>query len=839
MNDFNIKIYPPLIGAIIDISHIPDVVFADKLVGDGVAIEPFENKIYAPMDGIIKSIHKAKHAITILHETGIEILIHIGLDTVGLNGDGFKLNISANDKVKRGDVMGELDIDLISMKAKSLISPILITDMHNYALNKSIEKFTTINTPIFTITKIDTSNTKAKLPHPKTPLIKSTPIIIKNKNGIHARPAAIISREAGLYDTEVLLEKDDKKVNAKSVTSIFSLSINQNDVIYIHASSQNIINKLTAIINDSIEEIENIKPISNQLINNTEKIENNKYFGMIASNGLCIGKLVKFDEIDFQFETDISNSPQDRAQEHNKLTNAIDIVITQLEQKINSFHTKDKVSRDILSAHLAILKDPELLNKIKDIINNNKTAECAVSETIRQECEVLHKTKNLLLMERATDLKDIKRQILLAMNTKIIQTKHSYDTPSILMAHELTPSDMLNLDDNIVGLISIKGGITSHVAILARAKQIPLLISVHPSVLNLNISSEVVLNGMDGYLDISPSIDEISAIKNTINEKMEVERINNQNAQKPAITKDNVMINCLANIMNVDDKNLLQESGADGVGLFRTEFLYMNHRGEPTLDTQCEIYTSIANTLNGKPFIIRTLDAGGEKPISYLKVSSEINPALGIRGIRLSLEYPEVFIKQLTAILQTNKPSIKIMLPMISTIEEYHETKELINSIIEKHSIKTKYELGVMVEVPSVALLSEIFASDVDFFSIGTNDLTQYTLAIDREHPKLSIKADHLHPAVLRNIQLVVKGASKHNKPVSVCGMMASDKTAIPVLIGLGIRSLSMSINLIPSNKALIRTLNHKECTDIANKCLDMSTAKMVRDYINSHYKNL
>ena len=280
-------------------------------------------------------------------------------------------------------------------------------------------------------------------------------------------------------------------------------------------------------------------------------------------------------------------------------------------------------------------------------------------------------------------------------------------------------------------------------------------------------------------------------------------------------------------------------NGADGVGLFRTEFLFLEQSSAPTIDMQLDVYKKIADELGNKPFILRTLDAGGEKNVPYLNMEHELNPVLGMRDIRLCLDNLELFKTQLKAILLTKSDNLKIMLPMISSINEYRKTKSLIKQLQLELDITKTVELGIMVEVPSVAIMTDIFAQEVDFFSIGTNDLTQYTLAIDRENTKLAVFLDHLNPAVLRNIKLVSDGAKKYNRPVSVCGMMASEKIALPVLIGLGILHLSMDINIIAENKEFIRKLNIQQCEEVAYQCLYLASSEEVRALLAEKFDDL
>ena len=442
-----------------------------------------------------------------------------------------------------------------------------------------------------------------------------------------------------------------------------------------------------------------------------------------------------------------------------------------------------------------------------------------------------------MLIHRQVDLRDLRNRALSIMNGVDITTM-VLSEPTILIANELTQTDLINIDKNVVGLVSVHGGTMSHVAILAKVKGIPLLVGVNNNILSVADNTIAILDCNNGFLDLKPTDSAIQIAKNIITQEDHQQKINRVNSSVPSVTLDGKEVKCLANITNTKEVHSIVENGGDGIGLFRTEFIFYDRPNPPTVSEQRQIYSDIAKALNDMPFTIRTLDAGGEKKISYISLPYEANPLLGMRGIKLCLEKKQILIDQLTAILMVDKPNIKIMLPMVSIIEEHRLVLDIINKLKDKLKIKNNIELGIMVEVPSVALLSDIFAKEVDFFSIGTNDLAQYTLAMDREHVKLANKIDHLHPAVIRNIDLVTRGAAKYNRPVSVCGLIASEKIALPVLIGLGVHQLSMNINVIAENKAFIRKLKYTDCQQTANDCLNFATAKEVREYLGNKYQN-
>jgi phosphocarrier protein FPr len=402
---------------------------------------------------------------------------------------------------------------------------------------------------------------------------------------------------------------------------------------------------------------------------------------------------------------------------------------------------------------------------------------------------------------------------------------------SILVAEDLTPSETANLDrERVLGFCTTLGGATSHVAILARSLDIPAVAGIDPRALDLPNATPVILDGSKGSLRLNPSAEEMERIhgrkeRENVKRKADLER-----ALEPAITVDGQRVEVVANIGGVADVGKLLPLGGEGVGLLRTEFLFMERTTPPTEDEQFENYRSIAQGLGkDRPLIIRTLDVGGDKPLAYLPIPEEENPFLGERGIRVGLDRPEILRAQLRAILRASEfGKVSVMFPMIGTLPELRDAKAIFNEECRRLGVEP-IPVGIMVEIPATAIMAEQFAREADFFSVGTNDLTQYTLAMDRGHPKLAPKVDALNPGVLQLIALTVRGAHAHGKWVGVCGGVASDPVAVPILIGLGVDELSVSIPAIPAIKAQIRSLRLSDCKDLAGQALTLATAAEVR----------
>lgn len=639
-----INIYPPLIGILLNISQVPDPVFAEKMVGDGVAIDPLENKIYAPVDGVIKSVHHTKHAITFACDGGFDILVHIGLETVNLNGVGFTINVKDGDRVKAGSVIGEFDLDYVAQVAKSLITPIILADLDSekFSFIQLDQEVTALGKAIMEVTPLgytDVDTSEAAKVH----LIKSAAIIVTNSHGIHARPAAKLSALARDCSGEVLIEKDENKVNVKSVISLMKLGVQNNDTIYVYAETHEIIQKIANAINDFVDNPdEDVAKPDDASSHQSGKIIENKYYGFAASDGVATGVLVKRNEINFT----INEACDDVLKEKDQIFAAITNVKQDIEYNLQHVATHDATYKNILGAHLELLNDPQILKDTLDIIEHNKTAAYAFNAVIQQNCTIMANSGNKLLIERQTDLKDLRNRVLSAMSGVSAQAMR-LTQPTILLADELTPTDMVNIDKHVVGMVSVTGGATSHVAILARVKGIPLLVGVNSQILSENDNIEVILDSTNGFLDLKPSNEDLNIVKQRIAQIYHQQELDKANAHQESITTDSKVIKCMANITSVKESTKITANGAAGVGLFRTEFLFFDRESAPTVEEQFKTYTDISNNLEGKPFTIRTLDAGGEKKVDYIKLPHEVNPVLGIRGIRLCLEQRELLLDQL------------------------------------------------------------------------------------------------------------------------------------------------------------------------------------------------
>jgi phosphocarrier protein FPr/phosphocarrier protein len=554
-----------------------------------------------------------------------------------------------------------------------------------------------------------------------------------------------------------------------------------------------------------------------------EPADVNELTGVSASPGLAVGKIAQFrqDVIDVK---EAGESPQrERAR--------LEAAQHEARQQIEALKARltDPSKAQILDAHLELLDDPDLNDMAIGGISEGKSAGFAWRDAFEKQAGMLEKLDNPLLRERAGDIRDVGRRVL-ALVAGVEQARIEVPADSILIAEELSPSDTASLDrSKVLGFCTTTGGATSHVAILARSLGIPAICGIDEDALQLANGTLVVLDGTRGVLRRDPSPEELDKARERITRQTAKREEEKLAASKLAVTADGHRVEVVANIRNAQEARDAVAAGAEGVGLLRSEFLFDDRDTAPSEDEQAAEYCAVAEALGReRPLVVRTLDVGGDKPLSYMPLPKEDNPFLGLRGVRVSLDHPDMFRTQLRAILRAAPiGNLHIMFPMVAAIEEVLAAKKILFE--EAGDRRDSVKVGVMIEVPAAALISEPLAREVDFFSIGTNDLTQYTLAMDRGHPKLAKQADALHPAVLRLIGMTVEGAHQHGKWVGVCGGIASDAMAVPVLVGLGIDELSVSVPAVGSIKAQLARLTMDEARDLAARVQRLGTAAEVR----------
>jgi phosphoenolpyruvate-protein phosphotransferase len=504
---------------------------------------------------------------------------------------------------------------------------------------------------------------------------------------------------------------------------------------------------------------------------------------------------------------------------------------------------RDRLAPDdlaIFDAQRLMLEDPELLAQVDEAIAEGASAERAWSISIQVTAGRLQALPDPYFQARAADIRDIGERVLRHL-LGVVEVPALPDHPVVVLAEDLSPSDTVGLDTSrVLAFCTVRGGPTSHAAILARRLDLPAVVGLGKELLDVAEGETLVVDGEAGIVIVDPDALTLANAQRRqaalLAQRWELDMA----AGEPALTSDGARIEVAANIGNLEDAEAAARHGADGVGLLRTEFLYLDRLTAPSEEEQVAAYRAILEALGGKPVVIRTLDVGGDKPLPYLPLSEEANPFLGVRAIRLAQQYPDLLRQQLRAILKASHGyPVRVMFPMVAVVDEIRQLRALVEEIkaeltVEGVPVTEDLQLGMMVEIPSAALLAHHFAPLVDFFSIGTNDLSQYTFAADRTNATVAALADALHPAVLQLVALVVKAAQSAGRWVGVCGELAADEVAVPVLIGLGVDELSVNPVSVPRIKAAVREWSLSEARVLAGRALDLESASAVRELIQS-----
>jgi phosphocarrier protein FPr len=836
----SLKIVAPLSGQVWPLERVPDPVFAQKMVGDGLSIDPTDSVLLAGCDGEVVLLHAAGHAVTIRTPAGIELLTHIGLDTVNLKGEGFRPRVKVGDKVRAGDPLIEFDLDYIATHAKSALTEIVIANSERVsAWERASGIVSAGKDTILTITIGEETSAAASGDGQKT--VTSQAIVIPNPTGLHARPAAVLANLAKGFQSTIKIQLDDRQANARSVTAILAMEVSHGAKVQVIASGPDAaaaVEKLAAVLAEGCGD-EGCAPapapatttISPAAAPPTRRksADPNLLIGVSASPGLAVGEVFQIR----REEIKVVEEGKGVDAERRRLVAAIAAADGQLAALRAQLHAKSEPAKAaIFAAHEELLADPDLLDVVESAIAKGKSAAFAWKRAVTTHADRLAGLRNQLLAQRANDLRDVGLRVLVQLTGASIG-QPEYPPNAILIAEDLTPSDTASLDrSRVMGFCTTRGGATSHVAILARSLGIPALAGVEPTALELPNGTVVILDGNKGTLRLRASPEQVARVRRAEELAGQRRRENLAHAHEPAVTLDGTRIDVFANIGGVQDAAKVAELGGEGVGLLRSEFLFMERRDAPDEQQQFETYRAIVDAVGeNRPVIIRTLDVGGDKPLSYLPIPKEDNPFLGERGVRVGLDRPEILRTQLRAIVRAGVGGkLHVMFPMIATLDELRDVRVILSEEAERLGLP-RIPMGIMVEVPAAAIMAAQFAREADFFSIGTNDLTQYTLAMDRGHPKLAPQVDGLSPAVLHLIAHTVRGARSADRMVrvGVCGGIASDPAAVPILIGMGVDELSVSLPAIPAVKAQIRTLRIEECTKLAELALAADSAADVR----------
>jgi phosphoenolpyruvate-protein phosphotransferase len=664
---------------------------------------------------------------------------------------------------------------------------------------------------------------------------KYVEVRVGSVHGLHARPATAFVDMARQFKADIHVRHDGQVANGKSLVSLLQPGIEGGSTIRIMARGPDedaALQALQAAVERGLGDEEEVIPAATARVAPpghgwTPISAATVVPGIAASPGLAIGPIRQLVHRRIVVEV----TAKDPLAEENKLREAVAAAQAELEQLYQEVKARSGPSQAaIFRAHAGFLEDPELLEDTIASIRDGHSAGWSWQRAIEDRVQAMKKVDDPLIAGRAVDLGDVGTRVLKLLAGQVEDQPFIPDQPVILIAEDLTPSDTASLDPALVlGFCTASGGPTSHSAIIARSLNIPAVVAAGPVLLHQSDGTLGILDGDRGSLYLEPSQADIDTARRTQTELLQMRDLEYQARYEPALTTDGYRIEVVANIGRATEAAQAVNAGAEGVGLLRTEFLFLERSEPPSEEEQYQAYSEMVRALAGLPLIIRTLDIGGDKRVPYLNLPPEENPFLGVRGIRLCLSQPELFRPQLRAIYRAAQHGpVKIMFPMIATLEDLAAAQDLAEAARQEVGAEP-VETGMMIEVPSAVAMADQMAKEVDFFSIGTNDLTQYVLAMDRVHPLLARQADGLHPAVLRMIDMTVRGAIASGKWVGVCGGVAGDPKGAILLAGLGVSELSVSIPSVAAVKAKLRNISMADAQELAREALTCRNAAQVR----------
>ena len=816
----------PLQGWVAPLDEVIDAVFSERMMGDGLAVDPVGSTLHAPFDGEIASLPETHHAVVVRAGCGAEVLIHIGLETVALSGEGFTAHVREGERVRSGDKLISFDLNVLAQRAPSLISPVVLTNSERFRIiERALDQRIAVGDRLMELTENvagDESTAPSSDVQAEEARVRA---IVAFPHGLHARPAATVARAAQRFASEIAVIARGRRANAKSPVSLMTLGVKEGDALVIKAQGTDAPEAV-----DSVSRAFAVKTGATPPRPKPERVPTSanappgEIRGISAAPGFATGVSMQ-----------VARAPIEVPEAGTGIqaeTEALEVARTRVRARIDADSRNfdaDPSRSAILAAHATLIDDPDIGAAALGLIEQGKSAGFAWRAAISDSRERLGRLDDAYLAERVADLADIEQQVLAELDGSSSAPARALPDDAILMADELLPSQLAAFDAaKVAGFCTAGGGPTSHVAILAGSMGIPALVAAGPRVLEIADGESLVIDGDAGILHIAPSLDELARAQAIVGARRQAAARQRAEARSDARTADGRRIAVYANLSMAAEAEAAVARGAEGCGLLRTELLFQDRTEPPDGEEQRALYQAVAHALGNRPLVIRTLDVGGDKPVAFLPMAKEDNPALGLRGIRVSRAWPDLLRIQLSAISRV-EPRPRVMLPMVTDAGEVEDVRKSLSEFGD-------LELGAMIETPSAAMLADQIARVADFLSLGTNDLAQYTLAMDRGHPGLASSIDALHPAVLRLIAKTVEGGRAHGRPVSVCGATAADPLAAPLLIGLGVDALSVPPAAIPVLKEQIRRVRFDDCVAAAEQALVLPSADQVRAWSSSRF---
>ncbi|KQM20699.1 PTS galactitol transporter subunit IIC [Sphingomonas sp. Leaf24] len=817
----------PLQGWANALDEVPDAVFAGRMLGDGVAIDPTGGTLHAPCDGEVLTLHAGGHAITLRGEGGVELLMHVGIDTVQLGGRDFTARVGVGDRVERGQPLIDFDLDALVRAAPSLMTPLIVTNADAFRIvRRETDRVVGIGQLLMTVEPIAATA-------PATPSAEGERIVeqvrVAMAHGLHARPAAKIGEVARGFVATSWLGKDGAEARTTGAVGLLGLGVRFGDTIDVIASgpdAREAVAALVTLIESGMgERAKQAAPspvVAPPPPPPAVTLPEGQLAGTLAAPGYTIGtaRWLRVAEIAVPVDG------QGAAIEAARLDSALSAVRETLA-------TTTGEGAAIRAAHIAFLDDADLREAANTAIGEGRDAGHAWRAATRAQAATLRNLGDARLAERADDLLDLERQVLGELTGTQAEAM-TFPTGTILLADDLLPSQVMAIDPaSVIGLAVERGGPTSHVAILAATMGLPALVAIGAPLGAVADGATLILDADGGVLHVDPDAATLAEARAHADRRTADRDAALARATEACVTLDGVRIEAFANLGSIEDAKAAMANGAEGSGLLRTEFLFLDRDSAPDATEQAALYGAIAAELDGRPLIVRLLDIGGDKPAPYLPIAPEENPALGLRGIRVALAMPDILETQLRGILSVQPVGqCRIMIPMVASVAEIAAVRTVVDRLRAELGITDRVEVGIMVETPAAAVTAATLAAHADFLSIGTNDLTQYALAMDRGNPAVASGIDGLHPAVLQLIAHTTDGAARYRRWVGVCGGLASDRLAIPLLVGLGITELSASPRFVPELKALVRRLDTHRCRLLAVRALAAASPAEVRTMV-------
>lgn len=815
----------PIAGWVTTLDEVPDPVFAQRMLGDGVAIDPTEGRVVAPGAGFIVTLNPSGHAVTIDLDNGVQLLIHVGIDTVALGGTAFTAHVAQGARVAAGDTLITFDMDYLARNAKSLITPILITRGGRVAAQT--DRLVACGGDLLHVAAeqanaSDTLAVASAVRRLRLPL----------KHGLHARPAARIADLARGYDAQLELHAEGgRRASALSPVAMLALTLSHGAELTIEGSgpqAEDAVIAVAALIESGMGEAAPIPaavpapPAPAEEVPPPQHAPVGLLHGVTGAPGFAMAPSYRLDV------APVSVAPAaSRGAAAEKA--ALDVARAEVRTHLTTRAAVGGPAGEVASAHLAFVDDPSLLLDAHRSIDQGGSAGQGWMAATQGFMTALQGGGDRFA-ERIDDLRDLERQILAALRGESLEQ----DVPrgAILVAREILPSQLMGLvDAGVAGICTAEGGPTSHAAIIAASMGIPMLTALGPSIEAIANGTILILDATNATVAVDPTTAEQAAASINQAQRDEQRKLAEVRQYEPAVTIDGKHIEIFANLGSLSDAQAAVRVGAEGCGLLRTEFLFLDRPSAPDEDEQLATYQGIADALQGRPLIVRTLDIGADKPAAYVPLPHEENPALGVRGLRLGLARPDLLATQLRALIRVESHDIKIMLPMVSSLYEVQE----VQAILARETAALRRAapmLGIMVETPAAALIADTLAAEVAFLSIGSNDLSQYTLAMDRGNSGTAAGLDALHPAVLRLIRATVDGANRHNRWTGVCGGMAADPQAIAILVGLGVTELSVPTAAVAETKQIVRRIDMQAAMRLATQACDAPDTAAVRQLV-------